>query len=106
MDRQINAKFSLGQVVHNAELDYRGVIIDVDPMFFGDAGTAAVAVGEDEPLDRPWYHVLADGRDHVTYVSEASIEADDTGMPITHPSLPLFFTDFRGDHYVPRRQIN
>lgn len=28
MDRQINAKFSLGQVVHNAELDYRDVIID------------------------------------------------------------------------------
>lgn len=106
MDRKIEAKFRLGQVIHNAEMDYRGVILDVDPMFFGGAEIAEQAVADDEPLDRPWYHVLADGREHVTYVSEASLKPDDTGEPVCHPSLRLFFTEFLGDHYVPRRRVN
>ena len=100
------AKFSLGQVVYHRDLEYRGVIIDVDPMFLGDGKTASRAVGDDEPLDRPWYHVLGDGKEHVTYVSESSLSADDSGEPVTHPSLALFFKGYEGDHYVPRRIAN
>jgi heat shock protein HspQ len=99
------AKFSLGQVVHHREMGYRGVIVDVDPMFLGDAQTALHAVG-DEPLDRPWYHVLGDGKEHVTYVSENSLHADASGEPVTHPSLMLLFKAHEGDHYVPRRIAN
>ena len=106
MDRQLTAKFHLGQVIHHIDLDYRGVIVDVDPMFYGDGDVAQHAVGDDEPLDRPWYHVLADGREHVTYVSEASLTPDRSGEPVDHPSLDLFFKDFLGDHYVPRRRAN
>ncbi|UCH75673.1 MAG: heat shock protein HspQ [Rhodospirillales bacterium] len=100
------AEFSLGQIVHHVELGYRGVIVDVDPMFLGDCETAALAVSDDEPLERPWYHVLADGRDHVTYVCETMLTADDSGKPVTHPSLSLFFTSFEGSHYTPRRVAN
>jgi len=106
MQDRMFARFSLGQVVHHREMGYRGVIVDVDPMFLGDAETAAKAVGEDEPLDRPWYHVLGDGKEHVTYVSENSLSADASGEPVTHPSLMLFFKSFEGDHYVPRRVAN
>jgi len=100
------ARFSLGQVVHHRDLDYRGVIVDVDPVFLGDGETAAQAVSENEPLDRPWYHVLVNGREHATYVSESSLLADESGEPVRHPSLTLFFEDFEGDHYVPRRLAN
>lgn len=100
------ARFSLGQVVYHREMEYRGVILDVDPMFLGDGETASRAVGEDEPLDRPWYHILGDGRDHVTYVSENRLAADDSGEPVAHPSLSLFFKGFEKDHYVPRRIAN
>lgn len=106
MERKMFANFSLGQVVHHEELDYRGVVIDVDPMFLGDSEAAAQAVSEDEPLDRPWYHVLINGREHVTYVSECTLIADDSGKPVDHPSLGLFFAGFEGDHYVPRRLAN
>ncbi len=100
------AEFTLGQVVYHREMDYRGVIVDVDPMFLGDGEMAVEAVGEDEPLNAPWYHVLVNGRDHVTYVSESSLSADDTGAPIRHPSLNLFFSGYKDDHYVPRRHAN
>jgi heat shock protein HspQ len=89
----ISTQFSLGQVVYHRDMDYRGVVVDVDPMFLGDGDTATRAVGFDEPLDRPWYHVLGDGKEHVTYVS-------------SHPSLGLFFKSYEGDHYVPRRITN
>ena len=100
------ANFSLGQVVYHQDLEYRGVIVDVDPMFLGDAEIAECAVGGDEPLDRPWYHVLGDGKEHVTYVSESSLRADDSGEPVTNPALGLFFKGYEGDHYVPRRFAN
>lgn len=106
MPDRMFARFSLGQVVNHRDMGYRGVIVDVDPTFLGDAETAANAVGEDEPLDRPWYHLLGDGREHVTYVSENSLSADDSGEPVTHPSLTLFFKSFEGDHYIPRRVVN
>ncbi len=106
MQERMFARFSLGQVVYHRDLEYRGVIIDVDPMFLGDGKTASRAVGDDEPLDRPWYHVLGDGKEHVTYVSESSLRADDSGEPVTHPSLALFFKGYEGDHYVPRRIAN
>lgn len=106
MTNRLFARFSLGQVVYHRDMKYRGVIVDVDPMFLGDGDTATRAVGEDEPLDRPWYHVLGDGKEHVTYVSESRLTADGTGEPLSHPSLGLFFKGYEGDHYVPRRIAN
>ena len=100
------AKFSLGQVIYHREMKYRGVIVDVDPIFLGDGETASRAVGEDEPLDRPWYHVLGDGKNHVTYVSESSLSADASGEPVVNQALMLFFKGYEGDHYVPRRVAN
>lgn len=31
----VNAKFSVGQLIHHKKFDYRGVIVDVDPQFQG-----------------------------------------------------------------------
>lgn len=106
MDIHVSTKFALGQVVHHQELGCHAVIIDVDPIFLGDGETASTMVRKGEPLDRPWYHVLINGREHVSYVSEASIEPDPSGAPIAHPAVDLFFREFRDDHYVPRRPVN
>lgn len=106
MNLHMSAKFAPGQVVHHQELDCRAVIIDVDPMFLGDGKAASTMARKGEPLDRPWYHVLINGREHVSYVSETSITPDGSGTPITHPSVDLFFREFHGDHYIPRRPVN
>lgn len=106
MQDSMFAKFSLGQIVYHRDLKYRGVIVDVDPLFLGDAKIASQAVGEDEPLDRPWYHVLGDGKKYVTYVSENRLSMDASGEPVENQSLALFFKAYEDDHYVPRRAAN
>ncbi|MDP6934332.1 MAG: heat shock protein HspQ, partial [Myxococcota bacterium] len=49
--------------------------------------------------DRPWYHVLVDGSEHTTYVSERNLEPDASCQPVSHPLLGLHFDEFRNGRY-------
>ena len=40
---------------------------------------------------QPWYHLLVDGNQHVTYVAQSNLQPDQTGRPVVHPLLNLFF---------------
>ena len=72
----LSAKFNIGQIVHHARFDYRGVIIDVDPEFSGtDTWYDSVAKSR-PPKDQPWYRVLVDGSECETYVAERHLEPD------------------------------
>lgn len=74
------AKFFVGQIVHHKMFDYRGVVVDVDPLFSGS----------DE-----WYE---------SYVAERNLEADDSAEPIRHPELDVYFAGIADGIYF-RRQI-
>lgn len=92
-------QFSIGQVIHHKLFDYRGVIVDVDPVFSGtDEWYETVALSR-PPKDSPWYHVLVDGASHRTYVAERNLEADDSGKPVKHPLIYDFFTGFNEGAY-------
>ena len=98
------ALFRVGQVVHHKRFGYRGVIIDVDPVFSGtDAWYEEVAKSR-PPKDQPWYHVLVDGAHHRTYVAERHLAVDGSGQEIVHPELEDFF-DTYDDGLYRRRQI-
>lgn len=86
------ARFSIGQVVRHKMFGYRGLIFDVDP-FFANAPDWYEAMAQARmPKDIPWYHIMVDGADHVTYVAERNlIESDDTEDPIDHPLVPEIF---------------
>lgn len=99
-------EFSIGQVVQHKLFNYRGVIIDVDPVFSGtDEWYDTVALSR-PPKDRPWYHVLVDGASHQTYVAERNLEPDDSGKPIKHPLVRDFFSDFKKGAYSSREVFN
>ena len=49
---------------------------------------------------RPWYHVLVDNAQHMTYVAERNLEPDALQDPIKHPLLDHFFSDFKDGHYI------
>ena len=75
--------------------------------------------------DQPWYHVLVDGSQQVTYVAESNLKHDQTGKPVVHGMLNLFFSGYddvqnkyqrndvpwnpevihRMHHHLPHRQI-
>ena len=49
---------------------------------------------------QPWYHVLVDGSNTATYAAQTSLEADDSAVPIAHPLIAAFFSEFNGQSYV------
>jgi len=101
-----NVEFSIGQIIRHRLFDYRGVIVDVDPVFSGtDEWYETVALSR-PPKDKPWYHVLVDGGAHQTYVAERNLEPDESAMPVNHPLLKEFFTGFNKGVYSTKGVFN
>jgi len=98
------ARFGIGQVVHHRRFNYRGVIVDVDPVFQGSEAWYELMAKSRPPKDRPWYHVLPHGASHRTYVAERNLEPDPEGAQIEHPELGRFFQAFHNGQYVPREE--
>ena len=86
--------------------DYRGVIVDVDPVFQGSEEWYEKVALSRPPKDRPWYHVLVDGFGYRTYVAERNLQEDDSGAPVVHPEIDDFFEKFLDGVYHPRRKGN
>ena len=94
-----HARFHVGQPVHHRRFDYRGVIIDIDPVFQGTEAWYEQMARSRPPKDRPWYHVLVHDAAHRTYVAERHLEPDLSGAEINHPELSLFFDRFENGLY-------
>jgi heat shock protein HspQ len=86
--------------------DYRGVIVDVDPVFQGADEWYETVARSRPPKDRPWYHVLVHDATHTTYVAERNLEADESGRPVVHPLVEEFFVSFDNGRYVRPNVIN
>jgi len=100
------SQFYIGQVVHHRKFDYRGVIIDVDAEFEGDDEWYEQVALSRPPKGAPWYHILVDNADHMTYVAERHLEADDSLLPVNHPYVTSIFGSFADGVYQRRERIN
>eukprot|EP00752_Nemacystus_decipiens_P017372 g15567.t1 len=102
-----SAKYTPGQIVRHRRFDYRGVIIDVDPVFQGSEDWYEEVAKSRPPKDRPWYHVLVDQDEAVTYVAERHLTPDGDPAPIDHPMLDDFLGEQRDDGgYAPLHTMN
>lgn len=100
------AHFSIGRLVSHRLFGYRGVVFDVDPEFRLSEEWYEQMARSRPPKDRPWYHVLVDGSDRVTYVAERNLAPDTVGDPVRHPLLSELFEAFEDGVYRPRRRAN
>ncbi len=100
------ARFDIGALIHHRLFDYRGVVVDVDPVFQGSEEWYREVARSRPPVDAPWYHVLVHGATHMTYVAERNLEPDVTGDPLRHPLLDTYFDAFEDGRYLRRRSIN
>lgn len=87
-------KFAIGQLIRHRRFDYRGVVVDVDPVFMGSEEWYQEVAQSRPPRDRPWYRVLVHDASHETYVAERNLEPDDSDAPINHPLVDTFFQSF------------
>jgi len=82
--------FSPGQVVCHITYGYRGLVVDSDPKC--QAPDAWYESNQTQPnRHQPWYHVLVDGSHETTYVAQSNLKLDQSGAPVVHPMLNLFF---------------
>ena len=100
------ANFNVGQLVIHKLFNYRGVIIDVDPVYQGTEEWYDQVALIRPAKDQPWYRVLVHNGVHETYVAERNLEEDDTTEPINHPQINEYFNDFKNNHYINRNRTN
>ncbi len=95
-----HAKFNIGQLITHKLFNYRGVIVDVDPVFQGaDEWYDKVALSR-PPKDKPWYKVLVHNSDQETYVAERNLGHDSSRDPVNHPMVDAYFKRFHNGQYL------
>lgn len=100
------SRFHVGQVVRHGKFFYRGVVVNVDPVFSGTEKWYDEVARSRPPRDRPWYHVIAEESPAIRYVAERHLEADATGEPVRNPLVNEFFSGFSEGVYLPKRLLN
>ena len=85
--------FRPGELICHRRYGYRGVVVDVDLFCFADEAWY-MRNRSQPPRLQPWYHILVDKSDAVTYAAESSLDLDDADSPVSHPYLSLFFQSY------------
>lgn len=101
-----NAKFSVGQLISHKLFNYRGVIVDVDPVYLGSEEWYEQVALTRPPRDEPWYRVLVHNAFHETYVAERNLVVDDNLSPVNHPLIDEYFNEFTEGQYIPLQKNN
>jgi len=92
------ARFNIGEIVIHKRQGYRGVVIDIDPLF--------QASGEYNPRNHrrefakrnPWYRILVDSSSQMTYVEETMITKDLSEKNIENPNIDRYLTEKNGQY--------
>ncbi len=96
-------KFKPGQILRHKLHGYRALIVDFDLECM--ASDSWYYSNQSQPKRRqPWYHVLVDNSDHVTYAAESNLEASKSDEPFNHPLVEYFFTQSKDGHFVRNNQ--
>lgn len=84
------AKFNIGDiVVHNIQ-GYRAQIIDIDPLFQASGHYNPAAIRKGMAERKPWYRLLIDDSEQMTYVEECYLELDSQALPIQNPKVAAY----------------
>ena len=102
----VNAKFDVGELIQHKLFNYRGVVVDVDPVFQNsDEWYEQVALSK-PPKNKPWYRVLVHNAVHETYVAEQNLTSDASAEAINHPMVNTYFDNFKNGRYISERRVN
>lgn len=94
------AEFDIGQLVTHKLFNYRGVIIDIDPVYLGTEEWYQTVAKSKPPKNAPWYKVLVNNSLYETYVAERNLQTDDSTDSIDHPMVRNYFDDFKNGKYI------
>lgn len=98
------AKYRVGAVVRHKFYDFRGIVVDVDPVFSNtEAWWQSIPEDIRPRKDQPFYHLLAenDQTEYNAYVSEQNLIPDTSGVALRHPQIRELFVK-SGHTYKPK----
>jgi len=85
--------FKTGDIINHKTYGYRGVIAHKNPSFKGEEQW--YLSNQSQPSKhQPWYFVLVDGNQQVTYVAESNLSLDQCEKHVDHPMINLFFSGY------------
>ena len=93
------AKFNVGDRVIHLGLNYRAIIIDVDPLFQASGRYNPQACKREFATRNPWYRLLVDGSSQMTYVEECLLKRDPSQLAIENPNLKDYLAEQKGDYH-------
>ena len=86
-------RLQTGDIITHSKYGYRGVILHIDPTFQGNENW--YLSNQTKPIKKqPWYFVLVDGNQQVTYVAESNLSLDQCEKQVDHPMINLFFSGY------------
>ena len=86
-------RLQTGDIITHSKYGYRGVILHIDPTFQGNENW--YLSNQTKPIKKqPWYFVLVDGNQQVTYVAESDLTLDQCEKQVDHPMINLFFSGY------------
>ena len=94
------AKFGMGQLIKHRLFDYRGVIVDIVPIFMGTETWYEQVAKPRPPKNKPWYKILVNNSLDETYVAEQNLQIDDSLDTINHPLVGTYFDKFENGLYI------
>ena len=93
------AKFNIGdQVVHQHQ-GYRGIIIDIDPLFQASGRYNPQAYKYPFTTRNPWYRILVDNSSQTTYVEEPLLTKDANPEKISNPQISHYLVHHNGRYW-------
>ncbi|GAA0654293.1 heat shock protein HspQ [Brevundimonas lenta] len=95
------ARFGLGQIVRHRQAAFRGVVVDVDPVFRGQPqDTGAISPNQ------PFYQVMAMGAEggFMAYAPEDALEHDPGAAVLTGAEERRMFNVDASGRHAPKAQ--
>ena len=85
--------FKTGDTIKHKKYGYRGVIVHQHSIFKGV--NEWYLSNQSQPIKhQPWYFVLVDGNQQVTYVAESNLTLDQCEKQVDHAMINLFFSGY------------
>jgi len=93
------AKFNIGDYVVHKNQGYRAIVIDADPLFQASGNYNPQAAKRDFATKNPWYRLLVDGCNQMTYVEECLLIEDNSTEAVDNPNVNAYL-NFESGHYI------
>lgn len=93
--------FRRGHMVRHKKEGFRALITDYDMYFINDEELYNKSANR-PAKDKPWFYLLIDETNSISYVAQENLELDEDQETIEHPLVDFFFDGFsdQDGHYI------